>query len=174
MSDVSELSPESSGAGVESGGESDPAGAARNGAVRRDSYLADHFTPRDTWGSNLPALRVTQVQQPSQSTRAKDASKPAREETRYVWTSPSPSTLRLIRALVGIVLLLVAWAATVGIFLLAQMLLDGPPRDGDQLALGLILYGLGVLATLWLAVTALASMVTGAFALSLAVRVRGW
>jgi hypothetical protein len=129
--------------------------------------------PRDTWGANLPAMRVSPVEHLDAGPHGSGARRSKREAPHYVRTAPSPPTLRTLRALAGIALLLVAWAATVGVILLVQMLLGGPP-SGYGLAVRFTLYGLAALGALWLAVTAIASLVTGAFALSLAFSARGW
>jgi hypothetical protein len=86
--------------------------------------------------------------------------------------APAPHGLRLGRALVGVVLLVLAWGAVMGAFLLASAALAAPP--GHSLASQLALDALGIIGALWLAIMALAAIIVGAFCLMLAVTTRQW
>jgi hypothetical protein len=127
--------------------------------------------PLDSWGTNPPPLRLTHV-----GASAHDSAEtPAPREP--VYTRRAPRLLRFIRLVLGLALLGAAWAATAGVLMLGDMLLQGPPQDFGlslHFALQLALYVLVALGTLWLAVVALGCTIAGAFALSLALRARGW
>jgi hypothetical protein len=85
---------------------------------------------------------------------------------------PAPRGLRLGRALAGIVLLALAWAAVMGAFLLASAALAAPPAH--SLASQLALDALSIIGALWLAIMALGAIIVGAFCLMLAVTTRQW
>jgi len=129
------------------------------------------FAARDSWGPEIPALRLTQVG----AAREPPEGAPAAIPPDY--DSPAPRLLRAIRALAGLALLLLAWGATTAALALGGSLPAGPPH-GPGLSLGVVLglalYVLTALGAAWLAVVALACVVAGAFALSLALGARGW
>ena len=85
---------------------------------------------------------------------------------------PAPRGLRLGRALVGFVLLVLAWAAIIGAFLLVSTTLTASPAR--SLASRLALDALGIIGALWLAIMALGAIIVGAFCLMLAVTSRQW
>jgi hypothetical protein len=74
---------------------------------------------------------------------------------------------------VGVLLLLLGWAATTGCFALVRLLLDGFPQE-PSLVPRIGLYVVTALAAGWVGVVALACVIAGAFALSLALTSRGW
>lgn len=144
----------------------------------------------DTWGSNLPALRLapagpvhperadhtgqsnhTDYTERVEPHESNPEGEPGPAHHRLV--PSAPASLRLVRGLVGIFLLLLAWAATVGCITLAQLVLGGFPQESD-LAARVGLYVVAALAAVWVGVVALACLVAGAFALALAVTSRGW
>ncbi len=86
---------------------------------------------------------------------------------------PAPRFLRLGRALIGLALLAVAWGSVVLVIVLANLVL-GDLDDPIHITVRFLLYLLGALAMIWLAVVALASLVAGAFSLSLALSRRDW
>ncbi len=98
----------------------------------------------------------------------------ARGEARGEAPAPSraPRGLRLSRAVAGVVLLALAWAAVMGAFLLAEATLTPVPTH--NLASRLALYGLGLIGALWLAIMALGAIIAGAFCLMLACTTRQW
>jgi hypothetical protein len=84
-----------------------------------------------------------------------------------------PRGLRLLRALVGIMLLAFAWASLMATVALFQRV--NPGMRLHALQTGLMLAALGeVIAGFWFAFVALTCLVTGAFSLSLAITRRGW
>ncbi len=83
-----------------------------------------------------------------------------------------PSWLRPARAVAGVVLLTLAWGATMLAFWLAANTLGIPPHRHPYVRIAL--YALGVLGTCWLGVTALAAVLVGAFCLMLALTSRTW
>ncbi|HEV8194106.1 MAG TPA: hypothetical protein VGP82_21880 [Ktedonobacterales bacterium] len=84
-----------------------------------------------------------------------------------------PPYLRLGRALVGFVLLALAWGCVVLVLLLANAVLSGL-NEPLHVTLHLLLSLLGALAMIWLVVVALACLVAGAFSFSLALSHRDW
>lgn len=86
---------------------------------------------------------------------------------------PAPRFLRLRRALVGLVLLAVVWGCVVLVLLLASVVLNDLD-DPVHVSLHFLLYLVGILVMAWLIVVALASLVAGAFSLSLALSRRDW
>jgi hypothetical protein len=83
-----------------------------------------------------------------------------------------PRGLRLGRALVGAILLVLAWAAIIGAFLLVSSTLATSPAH--SFAMRLLLDAAGIIGALWLAVMALGAIIVGAFCLMLAVTTRQW
>ena len=83
-----------------------------------------------------------------------------------------PRGLRLGRALVGVVLLVLAWAAIIGAFLLVSATLATSPAH--SFAARLVLYAAAIVGALWLAIMALGAIIVGAFCLMLAVTTRQW
>jgi hypothetical protein len=86
---------------------------------------------------------------------------------------PAPPFLRLGRALTGLGLLALAWGCVVLVLLLASIVLSDLD-DPVQVTLHFLLYLFGALAMIWLIVVALASLIAGAFSLSLALSRRDW
>ncbi len=83
------------------------------------------------------------------------------------------SWLRPVRCLVGILLLVLAWAATAAVFVLVGLLLGGFAQD-SSLPERFGLYVLTAIGAAWLAIVALACVVAAAFSLGLAITSRGW
>lgn len=83
---------------------------------------------------------------------------------------PAPRGLRLTRLVVGLVLLGVAWLCVA-----LAISLGGAALEGFAHPVGLVAGSVfAVIAALWLGGVALASVVAGAFSLSLASRRTGW
>lgn len=88
-------------------------------------------------------------------------------------TMHTPGYLRLIRLLLGLTLLTIAWAASLLVVELGDSLLDVFPHQ-PSLTIRFALYVLGALGIIWLAVVALALIIVGAFSLTLALTRRAW
>lgn len=88
-------------------------------------------------------------------------------------TIHAPGYLRLIRLLLGLTLLTIAWAAALLVVALGDSLMDVFPHQ-PSLTIRFALYVLGALGIIWLAVVALALIVVGAFSLTLALTRRAW
>jgi hypothetical protein len=86
--------------------------------------------------------------------------------------APAPRGLRLGRAVVGVVLLALAWVAGMGAFLLIAATLT--PLPAHYVTSRLVLYAVGIVGALWLAVMALGAIIVGAFCLMLAFTTRQW
>lgn len=84
-----------------------------------------------------------------------------------------PPQLRVWRLLTGLIVLVLAWAALTAAFLLAQNVWASASAHPHPLP-RVLLYGVEVLAALWLGVAGIACVVTGAFCLMLALTRRGW
>jgi hypothetical protein len=132
--------------------------------------------PTDTWGANMPALRLA----PVGVSDGLEGSGPRSASTLPPSPTPAvdgpagpPPWLRPVRAVAGVALLALAWAATVGVLALARVLLDGLPQSPD-LVTSLALYLLVAIGAAWLAVVAIACVAAAAFSLGLALTVRGW
>lgn len=102
-----------------------------------------------------------------------DAEVAVAEQPAYVMElslGPAPRGLRLARLVAGLILLGVAWLCVALALALAGAALDGFVHPGGRVAVT----AFSVIAALWLGGVALASVVTGAFSLSLAIRRTGW
>jgi hypothetical protein len=97
---------------------------------------------------------------------------PREAESAIAVSMPGPRGLRLGRAVVGIVLLTLAWGAVMGAFLLVAATLT--PLPEHYATSRLMLYAVGIVGALWLAVMALGAIVVGAFCLMLAFTTRQW
>ncbi len=143
-------------------------------AVHADELSRDVPAPTDTWGSHLPALRLSAVSASDddpQRDEAPSAVPPGPVPTDDL--AAPPHWLRPARCLVGIVLLALAWAATVAVLVLARLLLGGFAQEPSlPMRLGLDL--LTAMGAAWLAIVALACVVAAAFSLGLAITSRGW
>ena len=130
--------------------------------------------PGATWGKSTPPMRLTRggrARRRSPS-RALGTASPAMADL----LDPPPAYLRPVRAFLGLVLLAVAWGATLVVVMLALSLAQGIPSH-QHVAAQVQAYALacvGLLALLFLAATALACIVAAAFCLSLALTRRGW
>jgi hypothetical protein len=85
---------------------------------------------------------------------------------------PAPRGLRMGRAVVGVLLLVLAWGAVMGAFLLASATLATPLSH--SFAARLALYAAGIIGAVWLAIMALGAIIVGAFCLMLAFTTRQW
>jgi hypothetical protein len=98
----------------------------------------------------------------------------AERKPRVVYdTAHAPAHLRLTRLALGLALLTVAWATALLVAALGESLKDVFPHQ-PSLTIRFGLYLLGALGVTWLAVVALALIIVGALALSLALTRRGW
>lgn len=124
-----------------------------------------------TWPRGMPALRISRIRRtgdPSQWAAALNQTpQPA------VLQLAAPTWLRPLRAGVGIALLVLAWGSLVAVALLATNLWAALPTRLDP-SINLLLYVVDVVGVCWLLVCAVASIITGAFCLMLALTRRGW
>jgi uncharacterized BrkB/YihY/UPF0761 family membrane protein len=96
-----------------------------------------------------------------------------RRPTAVYDTEHAPRHLRLTRLLLGLALLIVAWATALLVVALGESLKDVFPHQ-PSLTIRFGLYMLGAVGVIWLAVVTLALIIVGALALSLALTRRGW
>ena len=108
----------------------------------------------------------------SEATPAEGGPRKAESTVAVLERAPAPRGLRLGRAVVGIVLLALAWAAVMGAFLLVSATLT--PLPEHYATSRLMLYAVGIVGALWLAVMALGAIIVGAFCLMLAFTTRQW
>ena len=120
---------------------------------------------RGTWPRGVPPLRLTRPLMrrslhPAQGEPAELDPPPATRAVR-------PRGLRLLRALVGMLLLALAWGGFVVVANLGDMALGAltSPRPSAHL----LLYLAVALGTLWIAAIAICCIIAGAFSLTLAV-----
>jgi hypothetical protein len=136
--------------------------------------LESNAPPLVTWEPDLPQLRIGHA----------SVSSPSAADARSVVTIPAPvraydpearppRLLRAIRFICGLILLLGAWLAAIGVLLLGRGLTGGLPA-GLDLPFQIGLYVLTALGVAWLALVALACLAAGALALALALTTRGW
>jgi len=119
-----------------------------------------------------PALRIARSR--PQRPRLSQGPRPTRKTAPLALRPENPPPLlRLRRLLVGIVLLALAWAGVLAVVFITLALINGFPTQ-PHLSIRLALYILGAAGTLWLAVMTLASIVVGAFSLTLALTTGGW
>ena len=84
----------------------------------------------------------------------------------------APGWLRLVRGLVGIVLLVGAWGAMLGAVLLVLDLVGMAAHQ--HLAMRVAFYVASAVGALWLGAVGVTAVIVGAFSLLLALRNRGW
>lgn len=166
-------------ASIEANGDVDAAGGVEFAKSSGATQPELHIPHRDTWGPAIPSLRIGQV---GAAGSYASIEAPATLPAVAVAAAPThvydpharpPLALRPMRLVFGLVLLLSAWLATVGVLMLGRSLLAGLP-EGMELPFQLGLYTLTALGALWLLVVALACLAAGAFALSLALTTRRW
>jgi hypothetical protein len=84
----------------------------------------------------------------------------------------APLWLRPARFACGVVLLALAWGATMAAIVLVAVTIGLPPRRYELAHAAL--YALGAIGALWLGALALACVIVGAFCITLALTERGW
>lgn len=119
---------------------------------------------RRTWPTGLPPMRL------NRSIRREYAG--LRPSAASYDTTP-PGYLRMLRALVGVALLTVAWVGLLAVIIFGHMLWRRLTST-HPLSFHLSMYVLGLAATCWVAVVAVGCIVAGAFSLALAITRRGW
>src|SRR5262245_31943749 len=132
---------------------------SESGGMERDLKSAQPEAGRRFWTTTMLPLRITRT------ARSNDQASSA-GELKTALDMPPPRLLRLWRALVGIVLLALAWAGILVMASVAQQLADCFPRQHPTLHL--VLYLLGVVGACWISTVTLACILTGAFCLMLA------
>jgi hypothetical protein len=121
-------------------------------------------TRRRTWPHGLPALRLNRIShRPAAQPRPEAAKDPPPHAPRY---------LGLLRFLIGLVLLVLAWAGALMVVLLVQTALRPAPHQRAIVHVALAILELG--GGCWIGLAALACIVAGAFSLSLALTHRDW
>ncbi len=126
--------------------------------------------PLDT--KQTPALRIARSR--PQRPRLSQGPRPTRRTAPLALRLENPPPLlRLGRLVVGIVLLALAWVGVLAVVFITMALINGFPTQ-PHLSIRLALYLLGAVGTLWLAVMTLASIIVGAFSLTLALTTSGW
>jgi hypothetical protein len=120
---------------------------------------------RGTWPRGVPPLRLNRP-------LMKPSLHPAQGEPAELDASPAtrlvrPRGLRLLRALVGIALLALAWGGFVVVANLGDMALGA--LTSARPSAHLLLYLAVALGTLWIAAIAICCIIAGAFSLTLAV-----
>src|SRR5258707_5010136 len=120
---------------------------------------------RGTWARGVPPLRLNRPLirpslHPAQGEPAELDASPATRAVR-------PRGLRLLRALVGIALLALAWGGFVVVANLGDMALGA--LTSARPSAHLLLYLAVALGTLWIAAVAICCIIAGAFSLTLAV-----
>lgn len=86
--------------------------------------------------------------------------------------TPAPAWLRAARAVAGIGLLALSWAAIMAAIWLAFNTLGIPPHRHPIVRIAL--YVLGAVGSCWLGIVAIAAVLAGAFCLMLALTTREW
>lgn len=166
---------------VDAPGDLDEPGAANSVIARSgpDPHVnqppAEVHALVDTWGSHLPALRLTAVSASDDDPVRDEAGRAAAPPSApaYNPAAAPPHWLRPLRYLAGILLLAIAWVAAVAVFVLVRLLLGGFAQEPSlPVRLGLVV--LTALGVAWLAIVALACVVAAAFSLGLAITSRGW
>jgi hypothetical protein len=120
---------------------------------------------RRSWPVGVPPMWLSKPRKPG----AGRAAQPPAPVSRV---GPPPRLLGLWRALVGIMLLGLAWAGLVLVAIFGSMVL--PLLHSRRLTPTLLIYALGAIGVAWVAAVALCCIVTGAFCLSLAITRANW
>ena len=116
---------------------------------------------KKTWPHGMPALRLTRVPR----RRPAVEEEPAPTATGVQGIHARPGLLRATRLLVGLTLLVLAWAAIVGATLVAQR--AWTPSAGKRNVAHVLISVLETGGACWLGLCALACIVAGAFSLYL-------
>ena len=119
---------------------------------------------RRTWPHGLPALRLNHI---SHRPAAQPHSETAPDSPRH-----APRYLGPLRFLIGLALLVLAWAGALAIVLLVQAALQPAPHQRAIIHAALVILELG--GGCWIGLAALACIIAGAFSLSLALTGRDW
>lgn len=119
-----------------------------------------------TWPRGIPALRIGNVRQDEVTTPHVASRPPALVSTRAPWY------LRLLRFIVGLTLLVLAWCGALLVALLADSALQ--PARPNHVALDTAMSVLKMAGACWVGIATLAAIVAGAFSLSLALTNRDW
>ncbi|MGZ3582411.1 MAG: hypothetical protein ACXWQR_21275 [Ktedonobacterales bacterium] len=137
-----------------------------------DEYAqTGHDTGRRTWSQGMPALRlgrrVALHRVEGQGTATTDAT-----SAPITLDSTPPRFLRLIRFVVGVALLGLAWAGILAIVMLGQTLVQPVTR---QHMITHLLFDVAVAgAACLIGITVLGCLIAGAFCLTLALTSRDW
>jgi hypothetical protein len=121
---------------------------------------------RGTWPHGIPALRIGNVHQDDVTAPSVAPRSPAPVSTHAPWY------LRLLRLVVGLTLLVLAWCGALLVALLADSALQ--PARPNHVALDTAMSVLKMAGACWVGIATLAAIVSGAFSLSLALTNRDW
>ena len=119
---------------------------------------------RRTWPAGVPPLRLNR-----RATRYNEG----RRHSAPSYDDTPPTYLRPLRALVGLVLLTLAWVGLLVVVVVGQLVWRRLTSQ-RPLSFHLSLYVLSLAGTCWIAIVALGCIVAGAFSLALAITRRGW
>lgn len=137
-----------------------------------DQYMqASQSTKRRTWTQDMPALRLGRRVAFRRTQRQGTAGTDAAGAALTLDTSP-PRFLRLIRLVVGVMLLGLAWVGILAVVMLAQALIQPITR---QHIFTHLLFDIALAsATCLIGVTVLGCLILGAFCLTLALTNSDW
>jgi hypothetical protein len=119
---------------------------------------------RRTWPHGLPALRLNRI-----------SHRPAAQPHTEAPPDPPPHAPRYLgplRFLIGLVLLVLAWAGALAVVMLVQAALQPATHQRAIIHAALVILELG--GGCWIGLAALACIIAGAFSLSLALTGRDW
>lgn len=137
-----------------------------------DQYVkADPSSRRKTWPQDMPALRLGRRVTFRHTQRPGTASTDTASATLALDASP-PRFLRLLRLVVGVLLLGLAWVGILAVVMVAQTLIQPVTRQHviTHLLFDIVLAG----ATCLIGITVLGCLIVGAFCLTLALTNRDW
>jgi hypothetical protein len=119
---------------------------------------------RRTWPHGLPALRLNRIShRPAAHPHSEAPPDPPQHAPRY---------LGPLRFLIGLVLLVLAWAGALAVVLLVQAALQPATHQRAIIHAALVILALG--GGCWIGLAALACIIAGAFSLLLALTGRDW
>jgi hypothetical protein len=136
-----------------------------------ESWAAAMNTPDEdtsksySWGRNLPALRLNRPRETESSQRSAPAP--------TVYRLKPPWYLRIVRVLLGLVLLAVAWGLAMLLMAWGQSIWANLPQMW-RAEWSELFFALNVLGLLVLAGATLAILVVGLFSLLVGLTARGW
>lgn len=134
------------------------------GEVVADGMATTQKRRRLTDSARMPALRLNR---PVVRT-------PTEKRTVVSYDTRAPGYLRILRLFLGIALLAAAWGCILLVVAMVGLLSAGLPPEHVSLSVRVLLWALGAVGMLWLAVISVALIIVGAFSLTLALTRRKW